>query len=299
MSAASNTTLDYESMKVPELKEILRSKGLRVGGNKAELIDRLEGREITTSRSRKRKARNGGDPEEVHPSIDVSFVSQVEKEDVKTITLGPLRNKLKAYIRYYHQLVNDNWHDGDEGQTESLNQFCTDTVRPVYQAIINIADKGVGFQYCNEVLVVVADWWEEIQSISVRFEYDDIAFEPELLNSDEEYSYQSMNDAISYMWGYVLFAAVKSNTDRQVVNQIIADANSFGWNKDGVFDEFDYPEELESSQEPLQEIIETGEWQQSRGRYKSHPEKKVIDARYDEPKHKRTRDYDLDEGCWF
>jgi len=36
----SNT--DYSSMTVAELKDILRSKGLKVGGKKAELIERLE-----------------------------------------------------------------------------------------------------------------------------------------------------------------------------------------------------------------------------------------------------------------
>jgi hypothetical protein len=37
---SSNT--DYSSMTVAELKDILRSKGLKVGGKKSELIERLE-----------------------------------------------------------------------------------------------------------------------------------------------------------------------------------------------------------------------------------------------------------------
>ena len=38
----SATTPDYSSMTVVELKDILRSKGLKVSGKKAELIERLE-----------------------------------------------------------------------------------------------------------------------------------------------------------------------------------------------------------------------------------------------------------------
>ena len=34
---------DFESLRVPELKEMLRARGLKVGGRKAELIDRLRG----------------------------------------------------------------------------------------------------------------------------------------------------------------------------------------------------------------------------------------------------------------
>ena len=34
---------EYERMTVPQLKELLRSKALRVGGKKAELVDRLVG----------------------------------------------------------------------------------------------------------------------------------------------------------------------------------------------------------------------------------------------------------------
>lgn len=34
---------EYERMTVPQLKELLRSKALKVGGKKAELVDRLVG----------------------------------------------------------------------------------------------------------------------------------------------------------------------------------------------------------------------------------------------------------------
>ena len=35
-------TRDWGQMTVPELKEVLRARGLRVGGRKAELIARLQ-----------------------------------------------------------------------------------------------------------------------------------------------------------------------------------------------------------------------------------------------------------------
>ena len=34
-------TDEYEAMTVPELKDLLRERGLKVGGNKSELIARL------------------------------------------------------------------------------------------------------------------------------------------------------------------------------------------------------------------------------------------------------------------
>ena len=34
-------TTDYDAMKVPELKALLKEKGLKVGGKKAELVARL------------------------------------------------------------------------------------------------------------------------------------------------------------------------------------------------------------------------------------------------------------------
>eukprot|EP01112_Ceratiomyxa_fruticulosa_P010102 TRINITY_DN2661_c0_g1_i1.p1 TRINITY_DN2661_c0_g1~~TRINITY_DN2661_c0_g1_i1.p1 ORF type:complete len:295 (-),score=31.69 TRINITY_DN2661_c0_g1_i1:5-889(-) len=283
---------DYESMKIPELKEILRSRGLKVGGNKAELIDRLEGREIATSSSRKRKA-GDGDTNEVHPSIDVSFASQVEREDVKTITIAPLRTKLKKFIRSFHKLVNEDWHDGYEGQEQVLQKILDDTIYPVYEAIINIADKGVGFQYCNEVLVVVADWWDEIHSIDVRFEYSEMRFSEELISEGYGLEVKKFNKAIAYMWGYILFGAVKNNIDQRVIYQIIADAKSFGWDEDEVFREFTYADDLKASQKRLENIINSNEWKICKGRKKAYSGKRVIDARFDGPLHKRKRDYHL------
>ena len=43
MNLEEETDTDYSSMTVAQLKEILRSKGLKVGGKKSELIDRLMG----------------------------------------------------------------------------------------------------------------------------------------------------------------------------------------------------------------------------------------------------------------
>ena len=34
-------TTDYDTMKVPELKALLKERGLKVGGKKAELVARL------------------------------------------------------------------------------------------------------------------------------------------------------------------------------------------------------------------------------------------------------------------
>ena len=39
---AATPTVNYNTMKVPELKDLLRTKGLKVGGTKAELIQRLQ-----------------------------------------------------------------------------------------------------------------------------------------------------------------------------------------------------------------------------------------------------------------
>ena len=39
--------MDYESMTVAELKEILKARGLKVSGKKAELIQRLSENETT------------------------------------------------------------------------------------------------------------------------------------------------------------------------------------------------------------------------------------------------------------
>jgi hypothetical protein len=41
-SRASSGEVDYGNYKMPELKALLKSKGLKVGGTKAELIQRLE-----------------------------------------------------------------------------------------------------------------------------------------------------------------------------------------------------------------------------------------------------------------
>ena len=41
--AAATSSGDFDSMSVPELKDLLRSKGMKVGGRKSELIDRLQG----------------------------------------------------------------------------------------------------------------------------------------------------------------------------------------------------------------------------------------------------------------
>ena len=41
--------MDYESMTVAELKEILKARGLKVSGKKAELIQRLSENETTNS----------------------------------------------------------------------------------------------------------------------------------------------------------------------------------------------------------------------------------------------------------
>jgi ABC-type uncharacterized transport system substrate-binding protein len=38
----SRSSTNLSSFTVPELKDLLRSKGLKVGGTKAELIDRLQ-----------------------------------------------------------------------------------------------------------------------------------------------------------------------------------------------------------------------------------------------------------------
>ena len=43
IAAAVSDDHDFDSLRVPELKEMLRARGLKVGGRKAELIDRLRG----------------------------------------------------------------------------------------------------------------------------------------------------------------------------------------------------------------------------------------------------------------
>jgi len=42
VASDSRRSSNLSSLTVPELKDLLRSKGLKVGGTKAELIDRLQ-----------------------------------------------------------------------------------------------------------------------------------------------------------------------------------------------------------------------------------------------------------------
>lgn len=69
-------TEEFDNMTVPELKELLREKGLKVGGKKSELIERL-----SESSTVKEDPIDTSDTDSVHDQEDTDFMDDEDFED--------------------------------------------------------------------------------------------------------------------------------------------------------------------------------------------------------------------------
>jgi len=91
--------MPFEDLKVPELKELLKERGLKVSGKKSELIERLEADDTTTGSS-------DTPVEESKPQLDVPKEEEEEEEEEED---------------FYE----------DEGDFEEWDEFHTSRQKPV------------------------------------------------------------------------------------------------------------------------------------------------------------------------
>jgi hypothetical protein len=297
----------------------------QVSGTKPELLARLTGNAPPL-----KKPRAAAAPEP--PSAPVAGVPA----NLLAITeTSRLKRELKAGVLTLARMVDDDWHDGYEEQGEHLGTYVLSWEAPL-QAVLTICTTPgascAALARCNDVLVALADSWEDIKGVPMRGSVEDSVGDGAPLDlsghgAGKLDSLQGMqrSSAMEVAWMTLLRCAAATPAER------VSDADALRWVKDAsdfghasvalVTDQderleecvIDAEDEAGEGEEPQEseELRAMREWcsDASRARLlallgstaqlEALPTRKVahkgyrcIDRRFDGPKNRRTRDFD-------
>eukprot|EP00752_Nemacystus_decipiens_P002622 g2455.t1 len=144
----------------------------------------------------------------------------------------------KEHVKLMHQLVDMDWHDGEEEQTEALYGYFK-AFKKFLQSVFDMAVMdGVAFERCHEVMKALADSWQNMKSIPARngiedcFDEDrvemagesDLCVKIELGEGKEPLKFASPVDVFARFWPLLLWAAASSSE--------IEDGLLYRWMKD-------------------------------------------------------------------
>jgi len=218
----------------------------------------------------------------------------VSKEDFENTKEDKAKKVLNTKVKIVAKMVDDDWHDGYEEQGEELVEY-VNLAKDFFQAVCNVGiEKDVGHDRCHQVMKVIADTWDNMNTIPMRGGIKEgFECELELSVSGKKESFPSIQSAISYVWRRLLCSAVAKGVDEATMFQYIKDSVDNGTDIDGEDEDPDPDSEvLKRGYEKLKALYNQKEkWTTLPTTKKFHKERRCIDRRFDGPKERRTRDF--------
>jgi hypothetical protein len=276
--------IDWSKKKLHEIKDELKRRGLKVTGNKANLVARLNGFELPVTPAKKRKEAEGGaeTPKTKKPKDKELAAFPVEDEATK---LKPLKSSLLQYVRRVAEMVNANWHDGYEEQGEELEKYTQSLTVPL-QAVYNLAvAHGVGYARCHEVMLLIADSWENMNAIPMRGGIkDSTPVDIKLLTTENtSLEFTSMQEILEQMWMRVALGAARSlKVDDELLKKIIKDAKDYSVHvlPESEEDEPQLEKHLREGTERLSRVFKENLWQSLPTVKKTYKMRPAVDRRF-------------------
>ncbi len=152
-----------------------------------------------------------------------------------------LRQRLRREVRAFAALVDADWHDGMDEQSEALYAWAMrqeKLLRRVMKLVLRKRTRAV-FERANDILVELADSWEHVLVVPLRGElHEEYVGEAELClldcgaGDDEYLSSMSRYEAVQAVWLTLLYAAAAAPKDvvsDALLLRFVKDCTDFGY----------------------------------------------------------------------
>ena len=244
--------------------------------------------------------------------------NNVPEADIDLINPAKVKKGLNQHVKSLAQAVNRDWHDSWEETGEELCRYMEECLDIVEMSLNTVIENGVAFDWCNQVLVTIADTWDNIKAIPFRCAPDECPLETgrSLLRissvdmDDGPLEFDAPGDIdtlLKIAWPILLAAAADPELKPDVIGdeellQMIKDAVDNGVEPleitpDANGDD-DYIEYIELGYDRICKLhSKTSAWKSLPSSKKFHAMRQGIDRRFDGPKHLRTRNYE-DDDFW-
>ena len=246
----------------------------------------------------------------------------VDAADLAAVKVADVKRLLNAYVKSLAHTVDRDWHDSWEETGQEVCEWFEKSGDAIEAAMKVGVGHGVAIDQCHEVLKIVADTWSNINTIPFRRdvgeEISDVDADIEVdLGGNESGTFHltTPERLVALAWPILLArAAADKGVPDTALLRMIKDAVDHGVSAPHIASEEETALEAEAEDEGtligdelvlgrarLGELF-TGrkaEWSALTSTKKKHKMRRLIDRRYDGPKHLRTRDFgDSDEeGC--
>ena len=243
----------------------------------------------------------------------------VPQADIDLINPAKVKKGLNQHVKSLAQAVNRDWHDSWEETGEELCRYMGECLDIVEMSLNTVIENGVAFDWCNQVLVTIADTWDNIEAIPFRCPPDE-RLDPDrtyltiiFIETDEGTVTRNfkaplhIHKLLQIAWPILLAAAADPELKPDVIGdeellQMIKDAVDNGVEPleitpDANGDD-DYIEYIELGYDRICKLhSKTSAWKSLPSSKRFHAMRKGIDRRFDGPKHLRTRNYE-DDDFW-
>eukprot|EP00741_Cyanophora_paradoxa_P023306 tig00000254_g22513.t1 len=245
------------------------------------------------------------------PRAPKSIVGVSNAAWAKLSNVKELKKDMKGQVKRVSDMVNADWHDGYEEQGQAAIAFFHN-FKPILEAVLEVsrasnAPAGA-YERGNEALFILADAERDINAIPFRCPPSEAwscnELEIEWKEGDVRHSmkFSSPGDAVAWGWR-VLLRSAAGGGDRisdELLLRYLRDASDYG-SASGLLDDDEHSVEQgsqipggEAGRERLKALIDGKRFEELKSRAKKYKMRRVIDRRYDGPKHLRTRDFGSD-----
>jgi len=240
--------------------------------------------------------------------------NNVPQADIDLINPAKVKKGLNQHVKSLAHAVNRDWHDSWEETGEELCQYMKECLDIVEMSLNTVMENGVAFDWCNQVLMTIADTWDNIKAIPFRCPPD------ERLDPDRTYlkiifvdtdegpldfdAPRHIDKLLQIAWPILLASAA----DPELKPDAIGDGELLQMIKDAVDNgvapleitpdahgDDDYIEYIKLGYDRINKLYsKTSAWKSLPSSKKSHAMREGIDRRFYGPRELRTRDY---PGC--
>lgn len=248
------------------------------------------------------------------PKSSKAALAKADAGDLAAIRPADVKKELTAHVKSLARTVDADWHDSYEETAEEAIQWFSKCGAVVEVCMRVGVGHGVAFDSCHEVLKLVADTWENINTIPFRCDVgEDVSNCDENIEADlggeETATYQltSPDSLVALAWPLLLArAAADANVPDESLLRMLKDAVDYGFHaphepseeEDELKTGTDIGSQVIAGRARLGALFTTrkAEWSGLASTKKKHKMRRAIDRRFDGPKHMRTRDYSSDDG---
>ena len=228
------------------------------------------------------------------------------KEEWASVTLAPVKKKLKAWVQTLAQQVNDDWHDGWEDQINTISDWYEDIATPL-QSVLDVGVKrATALLECNEILKAVSDSWYDLCACPMRGtvvgNVGDFDTDIQLRIPGQDEDSFRMGDGVHLVFSYVWTAllrvhAARKDVDASVLLQCVKDAsvNNVNFSVDAEGQDLEGCALEKIDCKALNVIVAERKWAALKNTRKTHGMRRAIDRRFDGARDRRTRDYGFDD----